>query len=162
MCITFNPIIFADINLSCPTVFFARKGTHSNTHFTVHVLPKYSIEIDVIPGHQAPSGHTSRHLFFLINCLIVLLPANNMSPDGSCRANVSCACARLMLHMDEASSAYQCRCDTIFSPLYILTPGWKYRTISSSPLRCFHPLQIKAIYDRHIIYNCCCAFSPYV
>ena len=42
------------------------------------------------------------------------------------------------------------RCDTIFSPPYILTPGWKYRTIfsprgenivtiSSPPLRYFHP-----------------------
>ena len=44
-------------------------------------------------------------------------------------------------------------------------PGVKIllRYLHTPPLRYFHtPLPIKAIYDRHIIYNCCCAFSPYV
>ena len=55
------------------------------------------------------------------------------------------------------------RCDTIFSPPYILTPGWKYRHDIFTPLTIFSPpLPVKAIYDRHIIYNCWGAFSPYV
>ena len=55
------------------------------------------------------------------------------------------------------------RCDTIFSSPYIRTPGWKYLYDIFTPLTIFSPpLPIKAIYDRHIIYNCWGAFSPYV
>ena len=51
----------------------------------------------------------------------------------------------------------KCRCYKIFSPPYILTPGWKYRyDIFTPPYDIFTPLPIKAIYDRHIIYNCWC------
>ena len=59
-----------------------------------------------------------------------------------------------------------------FHPLYshpgvkisydIFTPGLNYRYDIFTPLRYFHPLPIKAIYDRHIIHNCWGAFSIYV